>query len=844
VLPPALTANPDRLARFEREARVLASLNHPHIGMLHGLEESGEHRALILELVEGETLAERLARGVVPLKAALTWARQIADALDAAHEKGIVHRDLKPANIKITPQDVVKVLDFGLARTFGPESEMAPSPTITAETGLILGTAAYMSPEQARAQPVDKRSDVWAFGCVLYELLTGKMAFAAETVPDTLSAVLHHEPDWTALPAGSPPAVTTLLRRCLEKNVRLRRRDIGDVRADLDEAIARPVSSESSDASGRRSAIPRALKVTLGAAAVIVAALLGAAASRWSVGPASDTPSETRFKRITDAVGIEEMPAVSPDGKDVAFVAPVNGRRQIWIRRLTGGHALQITRDDIDHDHPRWTPDSSAIVYFTPPVKEGETGTLWEIPGLGGTPRRLAASSTGADVSHDGRWLATFRKSDAGLTLTILARDGVTSGQTVPIQTDAIEFNPPRWSPDDRSIAFYLGSPIVTSELFVIDLPNGMPRLVHRSVQIKGVAWLPSGDNLAVASATGTTLLYPPIFNLRLVARDGSRERQLTAGDVSYEQPDIVQAGELFATRVFMKSDIWRFPVAGSPMENVRNGLQVTRQTGQVQTPSVSPDGNEVVYLSDSGGHSNVWIAKVDGSDPPRPLTSEDDSRGRIGIPIWSPTTDRIVFIRTEDGVNVEWLINRDGSDRRRLTNGASAAWSADGQWLYFQQSSPNCIYKVRVEGNEAPVRVRCDAAVAAPSTDGTLYFAPRAWPNANQIYRATPEGGEAVSVTRYPATRVPLWPTGYAVSPDGRSIAVPLKDRGTTNIWTIPTDGGSYRQITDFGGRPILIARQVSWSRDGKFIFAALAESDADVVLLDGIVPRPNAQP
>ena len=326
VLPRALTANPDRLARFEREARMLASLNHPHIGTLYGLDESGGQRALILELVEGETLAERQARGPVPLKEALTWARQIADALDAAHEKGIVHRDLKPANIKITPQDVVKVLDFGLARTFGADAGATGSPSITQEAGVIIGTPAYMSPEQARGQAVDKRADVWAFGCVVYELLTGRMAFAGATVPDTLSAVLHHEPDWTALPARVPPALTTLLRRCLEKDVRQRRRDIGDIRAELDDVLAQPTATPPSDVGGRRSPARRALRMTLAAAAVAAAAGLGAAASRWSSAAPSDPAgaSETRFKRITDAVGVEEMPAISPDGKDVAFVATVS----------------------------------------------------------------------------------------------------------------------------------------------------------------------------------------------------------------------------------------------------------------------------------------------------------------------------------------------------------------------------------------------------------------------------------------------------------------------------------------------------------------------------------------
>jgi Tol biopolymer transport system component len=289
-----------------------------------------------------------------------------------------------------------------------------------------------------------------------------------------------------------------------------------------------------------------------------------------------------------------------------------------------------------------------------------------------------------------------------------------------------------------------------------------------------------------------------------------------------------------------MKSDIWRFPVWGSPGENVRNGLQITRQTGRVQTPSVSPDGQEIVYLSDSGGHSNIWVARIDGAEYPRPLTAENDDRVIIGIPIWSPVGDRIVFFRheVESAAQTEWLINRDGSDLRPLAKAAaSAAWSADGNWLYYQTPPPACIYKIRVDGDAAPVRVRCDAAVPAPAPDGTLYFVPLTWHNANEIYKATPEDGpEAVLVTRYPASRVPLWPHGFAVSPDGRSLAVPLKDRGTTNIWAIPTDGGPYRQLTDFGQRPILIARQVSWSRDGRFVYAAVAESDSDISLLEGV--------
>ena len=849
VLPRALTADADRLARFEREARMLASLNHPHIGMLYGLEESGGHFALVLELIEGDTLAERLAGAPVPLAQALSWARQIADGLDAAHEKGIVHRDLKPANVKITPQDVVKVLDFGLARTFGSGVGTDPpqASTITIEGAAIVGTAAYMSPEQARGQPVDKRADVWAFGCVLYELLTGHAAFLRPTLTDTLAAVLQEPPDWTALPATLPPAVTTLLRRCLDKDVRRRRRDIADVRAELDDAIAQPLPAPAGAVASKVPPVGRTASRTLLAQAGVAVLALGALATPWMLAPSSPPASEARFKRLTDAVGIEEMPAVSPDGKELAFVArDKDGWRQIWVRRLTGGHPLQITSDDIDHEHPRWTHDSSAIVYFVPPLKEDEAGALWEIPAVNGAPQRVAASITGADVSHDGR-LATFQKNGDSVVLAILSRDGVTPGQMIPVDADAIEFAPPRWSPDGRSLAFYLGKSGWLYHLYVTDVAKRRTTRLKEMRHIRGFAWLPDGENLVFGSSEGSTLVYPPTFNLRLISLDGSRERQLTIGDVSYEQPDIVATGHFYATRTLMRSDLWRFPVGGPAAENVRNSTRITRQTGQVQTPSVSPDDTEIAYLSDSGGHSNLWIAPIDGSANPRPLTADTDHRVIIGIPIWAPVGNRIVYIRDDDrDGGVEWLINRDGSDRRPLAAGASAAWSADGRWLYYQTQKPQqaqqCISKVLVDGSDSPVHVRCGAAVPVPASDGSLYFAPRGFWNANEIYKAKPENTDTpVLVTRYPLSRVPLWPTGFALSPDERWLAVPLRDNGTTNIWVIPTGGGSYRQITDFGRQPTLIGRQVSWSRDGRFIYAAVAESDTDIVLLEGIGQSPQ---
>ncbi len=242
VLPHVFTADPDRLARFEREARMLAALNHPHIGAIYGLEELDGTPALVLELVEGDTLAERIARGPLSFANALPMATQIAEALESAHERGIVHRDLKPANIKITSDGVVKVLDFGLAKAAGGDRSspgLSQSAMVTGgvtSEGIILGTAAYMSPDQARGKPVDKRTDIWAFGCVLYEMLTGRVPFPGETISDTVAAILGREPDWRALPAATPARVRWLLRRCLEKDPKGRIHDIADARLEIDEA--------------------------------------------------------------------------------------------------------------------------------------------------------------------------------------------------------------------------------------------------------------------------------------------------------------------------------------------------------------------------------------------------------------------------------------------------------------------------------------------------------------------------------------------------------------------------------------------------------------------------------
>jgi Tol biopolymer transport system component len=306
-------------------------------------------------------------------------------------------------------------------------------------------------------------------------------------------------------------------------------------------------------------------------------------------------------------------------------------------------------------------------------------------------------------------------------------------------------------------------------------------------------------------------------------------------------QPDIVAAGRLFASRVRMESDIWRFPVAGTPADNVENGERVTQQTGQVQTPSASPDGKEVVYLSDSGGHVNLWVAKVDGSST-RQITFERDPAVVIGIPVWSPAGDRIAIIQSQAGTNAQWLINPDGSGMRELVpRGAGAAWSSDGRWLYYftptsASQTSTCIEKIPIDGGAA-VRVRCEAANLAVASNGSaIYYSPRV-SVPGEIQKAQPENGPAQPFGHVAPSRIPFIPQGFVLSPDERWLAMPLKDAGTTNIWVLPTDGGAARQLTDFGDRPILIARQVSWSPDGTFIYAAVVETDADIVLLDGML-------
>ena len=393
-------------------------------------------------------------------------------------------------------------------------------------------------------------------------------------------------------------------------------------------------------------------------AALAAVALLGVAALAYiawdhldgtaqTTTPASPTfvattSSGTRYQRLTQAVGIEERPAASPDGKMVAYAATANGRSTIWVQMIAGGAPLEVGMGT----HPRWLPDSSALVYFVA-AESGETGELWEVAALGGAPRRLTIASGGADVSHDGARLAVVRNRGEENDLVVFIRDGAAPELTHTLPT-ASSYSTPRWSPDDRTIALIANEGGFSNVISLVDVGHGKASTIAQASFIEGQSWLPDGSGIVYASSTGSAPVYPPSFHLRRVDASGAHDRPLTIGDVSYVDPDIAKSGVLVASRVSMRSDIWNFPFGDLPTENTANGVRMTRQTGQVRTPSMSPDARHVAYLSDTGGHANVWVSQVDGTAA-RQVTFEHDPDVVIGLPLWSPSGDQIVFVRRDE---------------------------------------------------------------------------------------------------------------------------------------------------------------------------------------------------
>jgi eukaryotic-like serine/threonine-protein kinase len=688
VLPEVLARDPERMARFQREAQVLASLNHPNIAAIYGLEESvvtppasagaTVTRALVMELVEGQTLAERIGSDWVgehlhgaparegrkgpplPLDDVLPIAKQIADALEYAHERGIIHRDLKPANVKITPEGTVKVLDFGLAKALdtdasAPTSNVSNSPTLTAmatQAGVILGTAAYMPPEQARGKTVDRRADIWAFGCVLYEMLAGKRLFEGETVSDTLAAVLKTDPDWGALPEETPPRVKELIRRSLTKDPKQRLQAIGEARIAMEETMAgvgadgvRPIDESAGAETGARRAPLRLLPWALAVALIAVVYLWKFAA------PAPQ--SAMHFSAVTNFAGVQAEPAISPDGRSVAFVSNRDGNYNVYVGLVRGGSLIQITHDSNLESRPSWSPDGATLAYAR--LNHWGLWDIWEIPALGGMPRRVILNATDPDWSPDGHSLAYLNHTNGGIWISGIS--GENARQAVPPWTASGQVvfgwdTQPRFSPNGRQIAFAAryaeGGP--DSRLAVADLDTGKTRLLaNGGLMALSPTWSPDGQFIYFASSRGGTV------NIWKIPSTGGEPEQITAGEGDDADLDVSKDGKriVFGT-LRLKIGISRLDLQEEPGQPGVKVLTTDPARNQV-APVFSPDGKHLAYFTNLKGveHEAIWVSDADGSNA-KPLAQ--DARVNI-FPTWAPDSRSLIYASTpiESDENAEY---------------------------------------------------------------------------------------------------------------------------------------------------------------------------------------------
>jgi Tol biopolymer transport system component len=643
VLPASLASDPDRLARFRREARLLASLNHPHIGSIYGFEEADGVPALVLELIEGPTLAERIGGQPIGLSEALAIARQIADALDAAHEAGVIHRDLKPGNIKVRPDGTVKILDFGLAKALsdaGAALDVTLSPTITAAAtadGAVLGTPAYMSPEQARGQAADKRADIWSFGCVLYEMLTGRRAFEARTVSDTIVAVLSGEPDWTALPADTPRGVRRLLRRCLERDPKRRLRDIGDALPDVAGADTDPPASSAVHAPAHP--LLRWTPWIVAAAAVIAAGVLA-----WrdrGDGRSDEGMAQTTLEQLTYDGGLTTMPALSPDGNLLAYASDRAGRGDldIWVQRIGGGAPLRLTDDPADDQTPDFSPDGNQIVFRS----ERAGGGIYVVPALGGPVRRIGAGRD-PKFAPDGKRIAYWSGAWRGVAQNLRSSVFVASlggGEPTRIVPQFRMARNPVWSPDGQ-LLMILGrrdEAIETFDWWQVPLDGqppvqtGMYALAGRpEATFSSHAW--RSPSTVVVSAGGYNLWS---VQLSSTGQAVGPVRPLTAVTGDAFHPAVSRDGTIVFAAVNRQRVIARARLgAGADHERPVPVYSDDRPYGA--RSSASADGSVLIFEQWFPRHREIWqknlrsgqqemVVRVDDTAPLNPTVSPDGAR-------------------------------------------------------------------------------------------------------------------------------------------------------------------------------------------------------------------------
>lgn len=673
LLPDAFARDPERLSRFEREARLLASLNHPRIGAIYGLDESSGVRFLVLELVEGEDLARRLQRGAIPVEDALTIAEQVCEALEAAHEAGVIHRDLKPSNIIVSPNGAVKVLDFGLAKAFDPASNasnLTQSPTLLGSSptmqGVILGTAAYMSPEQARGRVVDKRADIFAFGCVLYEMLAGRQAFSGETVSDTLAAVLRADADSAALPKDTPEAIRRLLKRCLEKDPKRRLRDIGEAGLIIGDVrtgrvMDGPASTGAPSIPKQRFLTPRVIVV----AAVLLAAVgVGASALTRMLAPKAPEPPLRKFLVSTaeDTLGSITNPSISPDGSRVAYHCA--GR--LWIRDLDR-LASRNVGESSNEVTPFWSPDGAYVGFVT-------SKRLWKVPAGGGEPLPLCDSpgtfggGAGASWGTDGR--IVFATGSSGL-YEVSESGGDWKELMAADPSQEQDVHTPATLPGGKGVLFVQHrnrSGPDTIQLLADGVRHNVLTLEHQNLWSLAYASsgyilfarIPENSGLwAVRYSLETHETVGEPFLVAAYASEGSTSRN---GMLAY-QPSI--SGE--SARLAWFDENGEFvSYAGDAIMNVNS-------------MALSPDGNLLAASLRDGSSRDVWVI-----DLTRKTKTKLTFSGQYSAqPAWSPDGKAIAYRDyDEDGIYVQ---ASDGTGERRFAaKGSFPCFCPDGNTLTF----------------------------------------------------------------------------------------------------------------------------------------------------------------
>jgi serine/threonine protein kinase len=785
ILSPALATDADYMARFTREAQVLASLNHPNIAAIYGLEESDGVRALVMELVEGATLAERIAAGSLPLEETLHIAKQIADALEAAHEKGIVHRDLKPANVKITPEGVVKVLDFGLAKV--PEQSApisASSPTLTmraTQAGVIMGTAAYMSPEQAAAKPVDKRADIWSFGVVLWEMLTGRELFSGETISHTLADVLRAEIDVRKLPAGTPAAVRELVRRCLDRDTKTRLRDIGEARIAIQKYLANPVDDAVPPppaATKRRSWLRWAIAGPLVALAIV--------GPRWW--PASH-PVEQPLLRLDLNLGPDvkleqerSSPILSPDGTKLVYAAlGPDSKLHLWVRRLDQPSPVMLAGTE-DAFGPFFSPDGRSVGFFA-------DGKLKKIGIAGGAPVTLcdAPSGAGGSWSEDG--------SVAFVHSRVIFRIPSAGGTPIPLtQLDNAKYGRHRWPqflPGGKALLFTANNQATyfdTAAIELLSLPDGRRKTIHQGATF--ARYLPSGHIVFVDKGT----LFALPFDLRRLEITGALfpilEEVVYSSISGNAQFDVSRNG----TVVYLKGK----PDTGESTVqwlDASGGLQpLLAKPGNYKDPFFSPDGTRLALGARDGGSEDTWIYDWKRDT----MTRLTFGPGRAIHAIWFPDGRHLVYLG-DDGL---FWMRADGSGKpQRLTQTSGGdlptSFTPDGKWLTAGRS----IWPVQGDpeqwrlGNPEPVHhTQAGYAYAAFSPDGHWLAYASTESGRSEIYvRAFPGAGGKWQISNAGGV-MPVW------SRAGRELFFRTVDESRIMVTEYQTKGDSFMP-----GRPRL---------------------------------------